>query len=248
MDEDREFLKKRLREASLRAEHTGQDRYLGFLTEAEAGLVKEMMQRGEVKNASLYGGCEDAERCMVRFAGEEGDGEWPIACVLIRPKSEKYAEDLGHRDVLGALMSLGVEREVLGDLRFADKKCWCFLRSEMADVVLSLEEVRHTPVQCAITAGGSGVPPARVRTERFTAASERLDAVVSEVCRLSRAAAAEYCRGERVFVCGAVQTDPSRKLKEGETFSVRGQGKFRYRGERGTSKKGRLILEVDRFL
>ena len=47
---------------------------------------------------------------------------------------------------------------------------------------------------------------------------------------------------------GRVQTDPSRKLKEGDVFSVRGQGKFRYNGERGVSKKGKPILEIDRYV
>ena len=65
---------------------------------------------------------------------------------------------------------------------------------------------------------------------------------------MSRAAAAELCRGEKVFLNGCVQTDPSRKLKEGDVFSVRGKGKFRYRGERGVSKKGKMILEIDRYL
>ncbi len=247
MEGDREFLKKRFKEQSVRAERTGRTSYLGFLTGAEAGLIREMTECGEIRNASLYGGCPDAERCLVRFAGDDGDEDWPIACILIRPRSEKYAEDLSHRDLLGALMSLGVEREVLGDVRIRDKKCWCFCRREMADVVLSLDGVRHTPVRCEAAADPGTVPPLEFTTERIHAAGERIDAVVSEVCRLSRAAAAELCRGEKVFVNGCVQTDPSKKLKEGDVFSVRGHGKFRYNGMKGVSKKGRPILEIDRY-
>ena len=248
MDGGMELLKKRLKEMSALAERTGRDRYLGFLTPAEAGLAREMTVRGEIKNASFFGGYEDAERLMARFSGGEEEADWPIACVLIRPRSEKFAEDLTHRDLLGALMALGVERDVLGDLRIRDKKCWCFCRREMAGHILSLEEVRRTPVKCGITEDIAGIPPLQLRTERFTAASERIDAVVSEVCGVSRAAASELCRGEKVFLNDCVQTDPSRKLKEGDVFSVRGQGKFRYNGDRGLSKKGRMILEVGRYV
>ncbi len=247
MEADREYLKKRIREQYTRAERTGKSQYLGFLSEQEASLVREMIVRGEVRGVSLFGGYEGAERCMVCFQGD-GEPDWPITCILIRPRSEKFSEDLTHRDLLGALMSLGVEREVLGDLRIQDKKCWAFCRREMAEHILSLEEVRRTPVRCSVLEDAGDVPPLQVKTERFPVASGRIDAVVSEVCRLSRAAAADLCRGEKVFVNGCVQTDPSRKLKEGDVFSVRGHGKFRYNGEMGTSRKGKPILEIDRYL
>ena len=145
-------------------------------------------------------------------------------------------------------MAMGVEREVLGDLRLSGARCWCFCREEMAEHILSLREVRHTQVVCETGEDAEAVPPLETKRERVNAASERIDAVVSEVCRVSRSQAAELCRGEKVFLQGRVQTDPSRKLKEGEVFSVRGHGKFRYAGQTGVSKKGRLILEVDRYL
>ena len=248
MDTDTEYLKKRIRECAVRAERTGRSQYLGFLNASEAALVREMAVRGEVRNVSLYGGVEDAERLMARFGEEDENEAWPVACVMIRPVNDKFAEDLSHRDFLGALMGLGVERDVMGDLRLEDNRCCCFCRDEMAEIILSLTEVRHTRVRCERVTDPGEIPPLKVKTERFPVASERIDAVVSEVCRVSRAAAAEMCRGEKVAVGGRVQPDPSRKLKPGDVFSVRGCGKFRYRGERGTSRRGKMILEIDRYL
>ncbi len=246
MDSGEALLKKRLTELSSRAERTGLPFYMGFLSGPELSLALDMARGGTLREMDTFGGYPDAERRMVRFGPEED--AWPIAIVEIAPRSEKFAGETDHRDVLGALMSLGIERDVLGDLRRSGSRWLCFARQEMAAALTELTEVRRTPVRCRILDRAEPLPPQEMKKETVLVPSERADAIVAELCSLSRSAAAELFRREKVFVNGRICADPSSKLKEGDVFSVRGFGKFALRGQSGVSKKGRLYLTVDRYV
>ena len=246
MDTGDSLFRKRLAELSARADRTGMCFYLGFLSAPELSLALDMERAGILKNMESFGGCPDAERRMVRFGPE--DGPWPIACVEIAPRSVKFAGETDHRDVLGALMSLGIERDVLGDLRRVGPRWLCFARQEMAPALTELREVRRTPVRCRILDRTEPLPPQEMKKETVLVSSERADAIIAELCSLSRSAAAELFRREKVFINGRICPDPSSRLKEGDVFSVRGFGKFVMRTQSGVSKKGRLYLTVDRYV
>ena len=73
----------------------------------------------------LFGGCDGTERNIARFGNSEELGyeeDFPIVCLEILPKSEKFAEPLCHRDFLGALMNLGIERKNIGDISVMHKR------------------------------------------------------------------------------------------------------------------------------
>ena len=246
MDTGEALFKKRLTELSARADKTGLCFYLGFLSAPEVSLALDMERSGTLKNLETFGGYPDAERRMARFG--PGEEPWPIACVEIAPRSVKFAGEMDHRDVLGALMSLGIERDVLGDLRRDGARWLCFARREMAEALTGLSEVRRTPVRCRLLERADELPPQEMKKETVLVPSERADAILAELCGLSRAAAAELFRREKVFVNGRICPDPSARLKEGDVFSARGFGKFVLRGQSGVSKKGRLYLTVDRYV
>ena len=101
----------------------------------------------------LGGGYQDAERVMLRFGGEELMGyeeEFPISCLKVSPVSAKFADVLTHRDYLGALMNLGIERDRLGDILIAGNEAFIFCTSSMADFITeNLVKVKHTSVSCS---------------------------------------------------------------------------------------------------
>ena len=47
-----------------------------------------------------------------------------MTCLKIEPKALRFSEELGHRDYLGALLNLGVDRSVVGDILIKDKEAW----------------------------------------------------------------------------------------------------------------------------
>ena len=203
----------------------------------------------------VYGGWEDAERTVVVFlpsyleeesflAGEAADPQ-VIACIEVRPVNLRFAEELTHRDFLGALMHLGIERERIGDiLTDAERACVFVIRENAVLVREELTKVRHTMVQCReIPPGQCTLRPAFEELQG-TVSSERLDAVVAMVWHLPRGKAQELVEQELVSVDGRTAFSGGYEVKPGSRVSVRGYGKFRYLGADGRTRRGRLHVRV----
>ena len=112
--EAEEFLKKRFAELANRADAEGRFAFTGFLGIGELASFYEAQKQFPHIPYTLEGGTETVERVMVRFGSPESLGyeeAFPIAFLKIAPRMEKYAETLSHRDNLGAIMNLWIERE-----------------------------------------------------------------------------------------------------------------------------------------
>ena len=173
----------------------------------------------------------------------------PVSVIAVAPKSVKFAEELTHRDYLGAILGLGIERGLIGDIIVRDKHAWFFCLSSAAEMITSsLVQVRRTAVTAAVTTPDVPELQPRYIPLRLNVASERLDAVVAAFCGLARGKADQLFAAEKVFVNGIPVTDCSRSLKEGERFSVRGFGKAVYDGIAGESRKGRLFVRLRKYI
>lgn len=149
----------------------------------------------------LFGGTEGCERQMLRFGSEETLGyeeAFPISCVVIRPSAPKFAEELTHRDFLGALMNLGIERDVLGDIIVRGAVGYVFCEDAMADYLeKNITQVRHTTMTTEVTKECPAQAAPQFAEEEFVVSSNRCDAVVSKAYRLSRTQSAELFRAEK---------------------------------------------------
>ena len=225
--------------------------YTDFLGLAEQDVLLRAARDFSYVPYTVFGGTEGCERVMVRFGDEESLGyaaDFPIICLEIAPRSPKFAEPLCHRDCLGALMNLGVKRECLGDIALREDGIFLFCTEKMAPYLCeNLTRVRHTDVRVAPC-----VPPAAVyqKTEevRLSVASPRADGVVAHAYSLSRADAADLFAARRVFINGRLCESGSRELRTGDTVTVRGSGRFRFGGEVGSSKKGKSIICIEKFV
>ena len=133
MSEELDLLKRRFAELAKRSEQ-GYFTFTDFLGLAEQSAFNEI--KGGIKGISYsaFGGAEGTERVMIRFGSPEELGyeeEFPIVTLMIKPKSEKFADRLTHRDFLGALMSLGIERSVLGDIVIRDNIGYLFAKEDI---------------------------------------------------------------------------------------------------------------------
>ena len=250
MNNDTELLKKRFAELSRRADGRGCLLYSGFLSLNEQSALASMA-RTLPAPYSLYGGAEGCERRVARFGYAEGDDTegYPIDIIEIAPKSEKFASDLTHRDFLGALMHTGVEREKIGDIIVRGKRAYAFVEASLAPYFAdTLETVGRTSVVCR---AGAVVPEGelfRAEESIVRVSSLRLDALIAQAFRLSRGDAAELFTAERVFVNGALAKGPSAAPKEGDIISARGFGRFIFSAVSGQSKKGKLVVEIKRYV
>lgn len=247
-----DFFIRRLADLAEQADRTGRFTFTGFLTEAE--YAQFCAVRGSLPHCgnSVFGGYENAERVMLRF-GDTAllgyDEPFPIVCIHIAPAQEKFADNLTHRDFLGAVMHLGIERSEIGDILVHEKHAFLFCRETMADYICrNIDRIKHTTVRCEMT----NSLPAEIapKTEHLTvqAASLRLDGVIAKLCRISRGDCNALFRAGKVFVNGALTEQNSGVLKEGDKVSVRGYGKFRFLGVEGTTRKGNLVLGIEKYV
>lgn len=243
-----ELLKKRLAELAEKCYQKNQFTFTGFLGLADAACFYDMERELSYVPYTIWGGYEEAERVMIRFGSREMLGyeeAFPIACLKICPLSEKFADVLTHRDYLGALMNLGIEREILGDILIEEKNAWIFCAHSMSDFISkNLTKVKHTLVLCGISEGLPDFSPRDIQEVKIQIPSERIDGIVAKVYKLSRSESAELFRQKKIFVEGRLCENNSRLLKTGDTVSVRGYGKFEYRGETGISRKGKINVLI----
>ena len=243
-DAERQQLINRFEELADRADAQGFWTDTEFLTLAEQDTLCTL--RLAVPH-SLHAGYPGGERKVAAFGSEELFGcEYPspIVCVKIAPASQKFADALTHRDFLGALMGLGVRREVMGDILIADNVGYLFCLESIAPYITdTLSEVKRTTVRCSL----SEPPAALLEPPPITSVvipSERLDAMISAVYLLSRNAGKELIQQGRVFINSRLVQNASDSLSPGALISVRGKGRFIYEGIERETKKGRLRVRV----
>jgi len=248
MNGSEDLLRRRADELARRA-YGGCWTHTEFLTSAEQSLIEEC-RCSLPAPFSFEGGHPASERRIAMFGSEDLCGyicEPPIECVCISPKNAKFADRLEHRDFLGALLNLGIRREVLGDIFVRDEGAYLFCMDSIAQYIIdSLEKVKHTSVVCRMIEDAPATLEVEAERIEFNVPSERTDAVICAIYKLSRTQCQQLFDAQRVFVNSRMSEHPSRPLKEGDVVSVRRYGRFTYLGAQRETKKGRLYVAVER--
>lgn len=242
-------MEKRLLELYNRAETRGIYVESQFLTEGEQGLLASLLPQGAY---TLEGGFAEAERCIAVFGREEDFGypwESTLCLLQIAPKDMKFSEELTHRDFLGALLNLGIKRELTGDILIKDRCGYLFVLEQIAPFLQeNLERVRHTAVRVTPLAALPEGVAVQFEERVVVAASNRLDALICAVWNLSRSEGKELVEKEKVSVVGKTVTDPTYGVPEGKRVSVRGYGRFYFDGEAGRTRSDRCRMRVRVFI
>jgi len=201
--------------------------------------------------ASAFGGAENCERRMIGICPDDScidESAYPITALEVTYNA-RYAPDLGHKDFLGSVLGLGIERAHVGDVMVRDGSAVVFVCSDIAGFILAnLERVGKTAVKAA-PAGAAplNVEAGRARELTLTLSSMRLDNLISAAHRLPRSKAADLIRAEKVFVNWALVKSVSENVKPGDIVTARGFGRLRVAGVMGLSKKDKIRLKIEIF-
>ena len=240
--------KQRLKELADRSYDQGQYTFTDFMSLAEQSVYYECERELSYAHPVLFGGCDFAERKMIRFGSEENAGyvqDFPISALRISPVMSKFSDDLTHRDFLGALMNLGIRREMLGDIFVRDNEACVFCRDSLAGFIAdNLTRIKHTSVTASVTDDVGDITKPTLEDKLIQVSSVRIDAVISRVYNLSRQEALSLFPRGLVFLNGRECSENAKSLKAGDIVSVRGKGRFEYAGETGVSKKGKTNCKV----
>ena len=174
--------------------------------------------------------------------------KYPIKCLKAEPLAAKFSEDLTHRDFLGAVLNLGIERAVIGDILVQKHTAWIFCHEKIADYIIeNLTRVRHTTMKLSMVDNPEHIPEPEFQEINGTCASVRLDALIGLAFQTSRNSMVPFIEGGQVFVNGKLITSNGYEPKDGDIISVRGRGRFRYEGVSRQTKKGRNSVKLLRY-
>lgn len=239
----------RVNEALQNAGFRSRPSFVGFLDERQALLASGAAARQKDVRFALDGGYEGAARVMFGAFPPFLEPEralFPLEAVTVRFRA---GAQLSHRDLLGSLMSLGVERDVLGDLLLEDGRAVFFSRSEM--VPFFVDQLKKVGGEGVRVSAGVQMPlpgGAQFVGLSSTVASARLDCVVSALCNCSRGAAAEMIEKGLVLLNFTECTAVSAGVAEEDRISVRGKGKFVIDRIGPQTRKGRLGFQARKYV
>lgn len=250
-DGDQRLLLARVLDQHQRAEQRGVPTHTGFLSPAEQAQSADLLMAAHAQGV-LFGGYPDAERKLWAFLPDWLDeetwqeGEDCPVCAL----DVTVPADLTHRDVLGSLMGLGLTREKIGDILIREGGAQVLVLAETLPILLAQWEkagrypIKLRPIPLSDLTPSQG----EVREIRATVAAPRLDAVLAAGFSIPRSRAADLIRGGRVMVNHRPLEKPDKTVEEGDTLTCRGLGKCVLTSLGGTSKKGRTILTLNRYI
>ncbi|MBQ8080652.1 MAG: hypothetical protein IJ240_02005 [Clostridia bacterium] len=218
-------------------------RFLDLSAQKEA----EIAARKASAEYLLFGGAEDCERRILGVGRQIPSAEeFPIDCLRVAPKNRRFSAPLSHRDVLGTVMGLGLEREMIGDIVIREEAAYLFCVRSISPLLLEgLTRIGRSDTNCVLSEPPEGALR-QTREVRLQVTSPRLDAVVAHLYRLSRGDVQNLLRQGKIAVDDLVRDKPDYQLKDGEILSVRGFGRARYVGIESLSKKGKnnLLIEI----
>lgn len=246
------LLKKRILEMAEKSYRSSQYLFTDFLSPAEQSICIEALEKNRYAAYDSFGGTGMAERVVIRFGSEEELGyteDYPISCILIEPNLAKFADRLNHRDFLGSILNLGIERDVIGDIIIRDNKGYVMCLTKMADYIAgNLTKIKHTYVKCKVV---TEIPEALepvLENHILSVSSERCDIVMAKLYNISRSESLNLFREKKICVNSRIEESNSRNLKEGDVVSARGFGKFVYHGVQSVNKKEKLRVSVDKYV
>lgn len=214
-----------------------------FLDSHQQSILRNMVAR-ERNGCKIvfYGGYEEAERvmmvCLPEYLGED-DLE---TLKVIRVKKKPGGKTLSHGDYLGALLGLGIKRNMTGDILVREDGADIIVMEEIADFInQKYVKVGRTDISNEIIDIKSLLIPEKDE-KRFsdTVASLRLDNIVASAFNISRSKATAGIKSGNVYVNHMEIMDLDFQIKEGDLISFRKKGRARLVEVGGKSRKDRI--------
>ena len=247
LEKDQYLLEKRFIELSRNAYQRDFITYSDFLNLNEQNILHTLPKENLFTQILTFGGYGMAERQMAAFIPDAlylrcGKKEldpalirYPFKALQVLPLNRKFSEDLTHRDYLGSILNLGIDRSKTGDILIENNTAILFAHDDIVSFLCSeLTRIRHTSVKTEELTG--------------TVASVRLDSLLSLAFSSSRTKLSGLIEGGRVFVNGKLITSNGYQPNEGDLISVRKMGKFRFAGIGNKTRKHRIYVRIQKYI
>ena len=242
----KDFLTDRIADAAEFVLRSGTAVFLDFYEPSVQLLTERELGRYPLCSCTFFGGHEFSERKMLAVHGKDSEpvpADYPLKCIQFE------AQGLEHRDVLGALTALGIEREKIGDINFFGGTVQAMVSEPIDEfIVQNLHKAADRNIECI------SVPADQIREREpnykdmdIIVASMRIDNIMHAVFKMPRTEAQAFVKAEKVKINHQPVLKPSVNVKSGDIISVRTKGRALIDALTGTTKKGSTKLKVRKF-
>lgn len=223
--------------------------FSSFLDERQCAEAEILCRRHSGLMYMLWGGFDEAQRKMLcvydEYSQEYIADEFPMKCLTFTYRKE---DRLSHRDFLGSFMAMRLKRETIGDIIISEGKAQVFATDVAAKLIMTdISKVGRIGVKISDSEPFSLSVQQCFEEFGSTVASLRLDCIVGAAAKVSRENAARLIRSEKVNVNYLPAASVSQELREGDIITVRGSGKFILNSVNGTTKKGRIHINLRKY-
>lgn len=231
--------------------------YTDFLDMYQISLAKSFLKKIDYENFVLFGGFENAERNILILYPDKYNES------MIQKNYSKFInviritlndDDRGkysHRNYLGGIVKVGMKREKVGDILVSDEGADILVKDESAETlkqelgtltrfenvkveIIDLKDLRNQEI--------------KVEEVSIIVPSLRLDNFVSDLAKTSRSKASQIIDSERVFINGQNETKASKQVKLGDVITIRGKGRFVVKEFSGTTRSGRYVVKIEKYV
>lgn len=246
LNEEERYLAAHIADLQRLSVKSGVPRFSAFLNEREAAVA----ERAVKGHPFFYGGYEGASRRVCGFFEDTYAEELPkeelfpvCAVTFTFRKCDKPA----HRDFLGAILGLGIKRELVGDILVAEEHAIVFCHENAEELIFRLDKVGRVGLNAekGIT---KPIPAVATKKTETTVSSLRLDCIVSAAANVSREKSASLIRSGLVNADFSPCLNISAEVGENTVISIRGSGRYRLSSIGGKSAKGRIRITIEKYI
>lgn len=188
---------------------------------------------------------ENAERRMISFNNIYKN---PFPMKLIKIQNTSKFSNLTHRDFLGGILSLGIERNKIGDLLVDKNICYVPVYEEIENfIIYNIDKISTVVCSAEVIENFELLPKVNFKEEIILVSSLRIDGIVSRITNVSRSKATAMIEQGQVLINYVKIKDKSYELKGEERITIRGFGKFILSNSIGTSKSGRIKVIIKKY-
>lgn len=201
-------------------------------------------------NSSIFkvesnGVFDDSERRMISFNNMYNT---PFPMKLLKIKNTSKFNNITHRDYLGAILAIGIERNKIGDLLVKDNFCYVPVHEDIESfLICNIDKIGKASCKLETLDKYESLPQFNFIEEVILVSSLRIDGLVSKLANVSRAKAQLMVEQGKVLVDYVKIKDKSYEVKMDERITIRGIGKFILGDMVGLSKSERLKVRIKKY-